>query len=372
MAKQHRFQETAIKLLADVGITVNGPQPWDMQIHDEDMYARVFAEGTLGFGESYMDGQWDSEQLDETMTRILGNGVHRKLPRNLKTAWLALQAKWTNRQNKRRAWIVGKEHYDLGNDLFAATFDARITGSCGYGKDATDLDSAQDAKLDLICRKIGLKEGNTVFDIGCGAFMSYAAETYGAICTGATISQEQVAYINEHYGHLSVHPKLMDYRDATGTYNHVVSMGMFEHVGPKNYGDYFKTVARLLEDDGFFLLHTIGSNSSVHSVDPWIDKWIFRNGVLPSIAQIGEAIEGLFMLEDWHSFGPDYDKTLMAWNEKFQNNWDSLKDEYDERFRRMWKFYLLSCAAGFRSRNIQLWQLVMSKHGVPGGYTTVR
>jgi cyclopropane-fatty-acyl-phospholipid synthase len=287
---------------------------------------------------------------------------------------MAIQAKWVNRQNKKRAWVVGERHYNLGNDLFAAHLDSRLTSSCGYWAEAQDLDAAQEAKLDLICRKIGLKEGQSVFDIGCGwgAFMGFAAEKYGAICSGVTVSQEQINYINERYGHLSVEATLNDYRDSTGEYDHVVSMGMFEHVGPKNFHAYFETAERLLKDGGFFLLQTIGSNTSVKAVDPWIDKWIFPNGVLPSVAQIGRAIEGLFMVEDWHNFGPDYDRTLMAWQQNFDSNWDSLKDKYDERFRRMWSFYLQSSAGGFRSRHIQLWQIVLSKQGVPGGYTTVR
>ncbi len=373
MAK-HELETTARRLLAEVGITVNGPNPWDMQVKDDRFYARVFAEGTLGFGESYMDGWWDSGRLDDTMTRILSGHLHERLPRNLKTLRLFLESKWTNRQNKKRAWIVGDQHYNLGNDLFAATFDSRLTGSCGYWKDATDLDAAQDAKLDLICRKIGLKEGQTVFDIGCGwgAFMGFAAEKYGARCTGVTISSEQVAYVSERYGHLSVEARLMDYRDATGEFDHVVSMGMFEHVGPKNYKSFFEVADRLLKDDGLFLLHTIGSNKSSDAIDPWMDKYIFENGVLPSVAQVGTAIEDLFVVEDWHNFGADYDKTLMAWHEKFESNWDSLKDSYDDRFYRMWKFYLLACAGGFRARNIQLWQVVLAKHGVAGGYTPVR
>ena len=202
--------------------------------------------------------------------------------------------------------------------------------------------------------------------------MGFAAEKYGATCSGVTISEEQVNYIAERYGHLPVTGMLKDYRDATGTFDHVVSMGMFEHVGPKNYRAYFETAERLLEDGGFFLLHTIGGNKSTNAIDPWMDKYIFMNGVLPSVSQIGGAIEGLFVVEDWHNFGADYDKTLVAWYEKFRSNWDSLKERYTERFYRMWKFYLLSCAGGFRSRNIQLWQIVLAKRGVPGGYVTVR
>ena len=371
---KHKFQDTAERLLASAGISINGLQPWDVQIHEERFYARVFAEGTVGFGEAYMDGWWDSAALDETMTRILRSRIQHQLPRNLKTLKLALQAKWTNRQNKSRVWMAGDQHYNLGNDLFAATFDSRLAGSCAYWRDATDLDTAQEAKLDLICRKIGLKEGQAVFDIGCGwgAFMGFAAEKYGARCTGITISQEQVSYIKKRYGHLPVKAHLMDYRDATGTYDRVVSMGMFEHVGPKNYRDYFTVADRLLSDGGLFLLHTIGSPRSADAIDPWMDKYIFINGVLPSVAQIGEAVEGLFVVEDWHNFGADYDKTLTAWFDKFDSNYEALKDRYDERFYRMWKFYLLACAGGFRARNIHLWQIVFAKQGVPGGYTTVR
>ena len=369
-----KFKEQAARLLAIAGVEINGGQPWDIQVHDERLYARVFAEGSLGFGEAYMDGWWDSGQLDETMARVLSAGVQHHLPKRFSTVKFALAAKWTNRQNKKRAWDVGDQHYNLGNDLFAATFDSRLTGSCGYWKEATDLDGAQDAKLDLVCRKIGLQAGQRVFDIGCGwgAFMGFAAERYGAVCTGATISREQVKYVQERYAGLPVEAQLKDYRDATGVYDHVASMGMFEHVGPKNYRVYFETAERLLKDDGLFLLHTIGSNRSANAIDPWMDKYIFVNGVLPSVAQIGRAIEGLFVVEDWHNFGADYDKTLVAWFEKFDSNWESLKDAYDERFYRMWKFYLLACAGGFRARNIQLWQIVLSKRGVPGGYATVR
>ena len=369
-----KFRDQAERLLATVEISINGSNAWDIQIHDERLYARVFAEGSIGFGEAYMDGWWDSDQLDETMARILGSSIQSQMPRSLHMAKLAMTARWTNRQNKRRAWDVGDQHYNLGNDLFAGTFDTRLTGSCGYWKDAQTLDAAQDAKLDLICRKIGLQAGQSVFDIGCGwgAFMGFAAEKYKAVCTGVTISKEQVKYIAEQYAQLPVRAMLKDYRDAKGVYDHVVSMGMFEHVGPKNYRDYFETAERLMKDDGLFLLHTIGGNQSSNAIDPWMDKYMFVNGVLPSVSQIGEAIEGLFVVEDWHNFGPDYDKTLVAWYEKFDSNWHSLKNIYNERFYRMWKFYLLACAGAFRSRRCQLWQIVLSKRGVSGGYTSVR
>ena len=374
VTKRHRFAATVEQLLASVGVAIDGSNPWDMQVHDDRVFARVFAEGTLGLGEAYMDGWWDSERLDEFTARCVQGGVPDSLPRNLRTLLLYLRARFANRQSKRRAFIAADVHYDLGNDLFAATLDARLTGSCGYWAEATNLDASQDAKLDLICRKIGLKAGDRVFDIGCGwgAFMGYAAEKYGAVCDGVTVSKEQVSYIHERYGHLPVTAKLLDYRDAAGEYDHIVSMGMFEHVGPKNYRTYFEMAHRLLKDGGLFLLHSIGGLRSAAQIDPWLDKYIFPNGVLPSIKQVGEAVEGLFMVEDLHNFGADYDKTLMAWHEKFESNWLSLKDRYSERFRRMWNYYLLSCAGGFRARHIQLWQFVLAKQGVAGGYVPVR
>ena len=372
--KPHKFADTARRLLAEAGIAVNGPNPWDIQVHDDRVYARVFAQGSLGLGEAYMDGWWDCEALDEMIARAIFHRVQDRIPRNLPTALLHVQARVANRQTKRRAFIVGEVHYDLGNDLFENTFDSRITGSCGYWKDADDLDAAQDAKLDLICRKIGLKPGQRVLDIGCGwgAFMGFAAEKYGAECYGVTISKEQVAYVHDRYAGLPVRADLLDYRDVQGEFDHVVSMGMFEHVGPKNYRAYFETAHRVLKDGGFFLLHTIGANRSSNQIDPWLDKYIFPNGALPSVAQIGRAIEGLFVVEDWHNFGADYDKTLTAWFRKFDANWHKLRDKYGERFYRMWKYYLLACAGGFRARHIQLWQVALAKRGVPGGYATVR
>jgi cyclopropane-fatty-acyl-phospholipid synthase len=371
----NRFVQAIARVLDSAGVRIDGASPWDFQVRDRRVFARILAEGTLGLGESYMDGWWDAEQLDEFFHRILRAGLQNCAPRSLKLLLYQLSARWTNRQSVRRAFIPAKVHYDLGNDLFEATFDTRLTGSCGYWCHATDLDSAQEAKHDLVCRKIGLKSGQQVFDIGCGwgAFMKFAAERYGAQCTGVTVSREQAAWGRERCRGLPVHFILGDYRGVTGEYDHLVSMGMFEHVGPKNYATYFRVAERLLKDDGLFLLHTIGSGDSTYAIDPWIDKYIFPNAVLPSVAQIGAAIEKRFLVEDWHNFGPDYDLTLVAWFQKFHGNWSRLREKYGgERFYRMWKYYLLSCAGGFRARAIQLWQIVLSKHGVPGGYVTVR
>jgi cyclopropane-fatty-acyl-phospholipid synthase len=166
--------------------------------------------------------------------------------------------------------------------------------------------------------------------------------------------------------------ELSDYRQFNSRgeqrFDRVASVGMFEHVGHKNYRPYFEMARRSLADDGLFLLHTIGKNTSGRAVDPWIEKYIFPNGVLPSAKELASAIEGKFVLEDWHSFGADYDRTLMAWFAQFNAAWPRLQSLYDERFYRMWRYYLLSCAGCFRARDTQLWQLVLSASGLKGGY----
>ncbi|MDH7798445.1 MULTISPECIES: cyclopropane fatty acyl phospholipid synthase [unclassified Beijerinckia] len=368
--------ETTVKnLLAIAGIEINGNKPWDIKVHDDRFYARSVAQGSLGFGESYMDGWWDCEKLDQLFDRLVGSRLSEKIPFNFKTAWLVLVSKIQNRQNMKRAFIAADVHYDLPVQIFEATFDKRLTGSCGYWKEAKDLDACQDAKLDLICRKIGLKQGQRVFDIGCGwgAFMGFAAEKYGAHCEGVTVSKEQVAYAMNRYANLSVKSTLMDYRNATGgPYDHLVSMGMFEHVGSKNYRAYFETARRLIKEDGLFCLHTIWGNEPEPAIDPWIDKYIFPNGVLPTVGQVTSAVHQLFVVEDVHNFGPYYDLTLMAWNDKFQSHRADMARDYGERFCRMWEYYLLCCAGGFRSRGISVGQFVLSPHGVREGYTAVR
>jgi cyclopropane-fatty-acyl-phospholipid synthase len=171
---------------------------------------------------------------------------------------------------------------------------------------------------------------------------------------------------------VAVEIKFQDYRTLHDIFDRIISIGMFEHVGSKNYGTYMQVVHRCLAPDGLFLLHTIAGNTSVSSTDPWINKYIFPNSMLPSAKQITSAAEGLFVLEDWHSFGPYYDDTLMAWYGNFKANWDKIRDAYDQRFFRMWAYYLLSCAGSFRARRNQLWQIVFSKKGVSGGYTSIR
>ncbi len=361
-------------LLAKAGVTINGAAPGDIQIHDERFYARVLAGGSLALGESYMDGWWDAQELDQFFDKIFRAKLHQQVRGGWQLALSYLINTLFNRQSKSRAFMVGEEHYDAGNDLYRQMLDRRLVYTCAYWRQANSLDEAQEAKLDLVCQKLNLKPGMHVLDIGCGwgSFAKFAAERYGVRVTGVTVSKEQVALGMELCQGLPVEILLQDYRDLTGQFDAIVSLGMFEHVGDKNYRSYFEVARRCLKDGGLFLLHTIGKSVGSRVTDPWIDKYIFPNGVLPSVAQMARGIEGLFVMEDWHNFGSDYDKTLMAWQQNFERSWDQIKQNYSERFRRMWRYYLLACAGAFRARSIQLWQIVLSKDGIPGGYKSLR
>ncbi|MFJ1268566.1 cyclopropane fatty acyl phospholipid synthase [Legionella lytica] len=357
-------------LLLLAGVQPNGKEPWDPQIHHEEFYTRILNEGSLGLGESYMDGWWDCSQLDQFFDRILGADIENKVKLN---QWLWPKLLWLrlfNQQSKKRALMVGQRHYDLGNDLFQAMLDQRMNYTCGYWLNATDLDMAQRNKLELTCQKLKLKPGMRVLDIGCGfgSFAKYAAENYAVSVVGITISKEQREYAQKNCAGLPVEIRFQDYRDLHERFDRIVSLGMFEHVGYLNYRTYMQKAADCLQDDGLFLLHTIGNNITTTFCDPWINKYIFPNGMLPSMRQISKAVEGLFVMENWANFGAYYDQTLMAWYDNFAHHWPGLQPQYDERFYRMWRYYLLSCAGGFRARSMQLWQIVLSKHGVRGGY----
>ena len=366
------FKKAVENLLATVDIQINGPRPWDIQIHNEGFYARVLSGGALGLGESYMDGWWDCKAVDQFMTRLLGGRLDKIVKgSNLSFFMMLLRARFSNAQSAKRAYIVGEEHYDTGNDLFTLMLDERMNYSCGFWKEAESLNQAQEAKLDLICRKMQFKPGMTVLEIGCGwgGFAKYAAENYGVSVYGVTISREQKKLAEDICKGLDVTFELKDYRELDTEYDRIVSIGMFEHVGYKNYREYMEIANRCLKDDGLFLLHTIGRNTSEKTTDSWTNKYIFPNGMTPSTQQVGAATEGLFQIEDWHSFGQYYDTTLMAWHENFQKHWNELEGNYDARFKRMWQYYLLTAAASFRARRNQLWQLVLSKGGVKGGYS---
>ncbi len=353
-------------------------RPWDLLLHNERLGARVKREGLVGLGDAYVDGWWDCESLHELFYRAFRADLPAQL-RNHPRVWLDyLNYKLRDLQNRTHARANVESHYDLGNDVFLTMLDPYLQYTCGYWSTACTLDQAQLDKLDLICRKLSLKPGMTMLDLGCGwgGLARFAAERYGARVTGVTLSAEQLAYAKEKCRGLDVEFFLRDYRDVKGTFDRVTSIGMFEHVGSRHHRSAMKLVDSCLAKDGLALIHFIASRDSfpnrTHSEVSWINKHIFPGIILPSIKQIGAAIDNLFVLEDLHNFGAHYDLTLMAWNDNFQRGWPALKEKYGERFYRMWMHYLHSCAAAFRARDYQLFQLVLSKDGVPGGYVSVR
>jgi len=375
---QERFQQRVVDLLAEAGIAVDGTRPWDIHVHDPHFYARVLAHGSLGLGESYMEGWWDAGSLDDFLVHLLQAGLDQRV-HGAGELWDALRARALNLQSRSRSHVVGERHYDLGNDLYRAMLGKRLVYSCGYwtqpdGQVLPDLDAAQEAKLDLVCRKLRLQPGMRVLDIGCGwgEALKFAAERYGTSGVGITISRQQADYARELCAGLPIEIRLQDYRELDEPFDAAFSLGMFEHVGAKNYRTYMEVAQRCLPESGLFLLHSIGTNRSVSHTDPWIGRYIFPNSMLPSAAQIAQAMEGLFVLEDWHGFGADYDLTLQAWRRNIERAWPSLPARYDERFRRMWRYYLAASMATFRTRSSQLWQLVLSRGGVPGGYLAPR
>lgn len=367
------FRSKVGSLLRGTDIRINGNRPWDIRVHDKRFFRRVVGGASLALGETYMNGLWDCDALDEMMTRLLRSGLDRRV-RSLALALDMTVAKVINLQNPRRAFAVGKKHYDNGNDLYRNMLDSRMIYSCGYRKDAKTLDEAQEAKLELIGRKLGLRRGMRVLDIGCGwgGTAEYLAERYECEVLGITVSEKQVEYAKERGSGLPVEIRYQDYRKVSERFDRIVSVGMFEHVGARNYGTFMRKTRELLKPDGMMLLQTIGGNRSVNHGDPWMSRYIFPNSMLPSIRQIADASEEVFVMEDWHNFGADYDRTLLEWVANFDDSWEELADTYGERFRRMWRYYLLTSAAGFRTRKNQLWQIVFSPRGIDGGYVSVR
>lgn len=364
------------EMAASAGVFFNGKNPWDIQVHDPQLYQRILSDGSLGFGEAYMDGMWSCNALDTLFQRLLSMDVDDKIKRmtRLRLVGAVLRNRLFNLQSENRAYQVGEQHYDIGNDVFEAMLDNTMSYSCGFWQHADNLQQAQYDKLEMICRKLQLQPGEHLLEIGCGwgGLAHYAATRYGVRVTGITVSKEQQKMARERCAGLPIDIQLTDYRKVEGRFDKVASVGMFEHVGSKNYSAYFDTVIRVMKDNGLFLLHTIGNYITLPTVDTWIDKYIFPNGKLPSAKEITENLENRFIIEDWHNFGQDYDKTLMAWWKNFDQSWPALEARYGQRFYRMWQYYLMSCAGYFRSRQGQLWQLVLSKRTRQETYRSIR
>lgn len=368
------------RALDDAQITINGQSSTDPHVHCERVFERILVGGVRVVGESYMDGSWDVEDLAGMYCRVLCANADAPF-QSIGIVYPWIRAHMLNLNTPLRARKAIQAHYDIGNDLYGRMLDPSMTYSCGYWKDAYSLAEAQFNKYELICRKLGLKKGKParILDVGCGwgGFLTHAAREYGVTGVGVTLAENQLTVAKDRTRGLPITIRLEDYRYISdGPFDHIVSIGMFEHVGQKNYETFFKKMRSLLKSDGLFLLHTIGAPQTWGSSDPWYDRYIFRDYWLPSVAQIGVASNGHFILKDWHTFGHDYDTTMCAWYENFKSAWPDLKKYYEHResgqFYRMWKFYLLSTAGAFRANRIDLWQMVFSPNGVPGGYVSVR
>ena len=377
-SKMHLRKNSAKTMVTDLlqlaHITINGDEPWDIHVHNDYFYEHILRDKDLGLAEAYMDRWWDCPRIDMLIERLIEANIETKIKNNLRIGLKLLITNLFNLQTKKRAFQVGIKHYDIGNDLFQIMLGSEMNYTCGYWKDAGTLEQAQLAKLDLTCKKLLLKPGMRLLDVGCGwgGLAKFAAENYGVNVVGITISHQQKELAKERCKDLPVDIRFQDYRDLNETFDRIVSLGMFEHVGYLNYRSYMQIIHNCLSDEGIFLLHTIGGNVSTTHTTPWISKYIFPNSMVPSITQIGKAVEKLFIMEDWHNFGVDYYKTLMAWHHNFNEGWGQIQENYNERFFRMWNYYLLYCAGGFRARDIQLWQVVFSKKGLIERYDAPR
>ncbi|MEE4263226.1 MAG: cyclopropane fatty acyl phospholipid synthase [Desulfobacteraceae bacterium] len=368
------FEKMLLPIFDTAGVSIDGKAPWDIEVHHSGFYRRVMLEGSLGLGESYMDGWWDCAALDQFFERIIRAGLHNRNERVWPSKLLSFSNALRNMQQRHRARKVVQHHYDPHSDIIVAFLDPYNQYSCGYFKETDDLNQAQKMKLDLICRKLQLSSNDRVLDIGCGwgGFARYAAENYRCRVTGISTSGEQLDYARQHCQGLPVQFHQCDYRQLKGTFDKILVCGMIEHVGYKNYRTIMQKVGECLSDEGLFLLQTIGGSTSVVSNDPWIEKYFFPNSMLPSLPQITEAAEDLFVTEDLHSFGHYYDNTLMAWYQNFQARWPEIKSRGSQRDFRMWSYYFLHLAGTFRARKTQLWQFVFSKKGIPGGLPVFR
>ena len=370
MSLESKYQ----KILAKGDIEINGTRAWDIKVNNPKLWRHVLLKGELGFGEAYMAGWFDVEHLDEFFYRLTRFVIREINMTNVSSMFLKFISNILNLQTTKRAFKVGKAHYNIGNNLYKKMLGTTMIYTCGYWKNANSLEESQEAKFHLIAKKLMLKPGMSVLDIGCGfgSMMAFLAKEYDVKVLGITVSKEQEYYINRNYKAPSVKVKVMDYRSIRGKFDRIYSLGMFEHVGYKNYKTYMKVCSKALKSDGLMLLHTIGDSVSNYNTNPWIEKYIFPNSMIPSLSQISKSAEGVFVIEDVQNFGYDYYKTLLAWYKNFNHNWQFLKAKYDDTFYRMWSYYLLSCAGAFRGRYLQLFQVVMSPNGIEGRYNATR
>ena len=350
-------------------------------IHDERFFLRAMMGADIGLGESYMDGDWTTPDL-VTLVRVIVRNLRTIDSRNrFASAIRGLVARMHHRLAGNS--ITGsrrniRAHYDIGNDFYRLFLDRQMNYSSGYfTRPGEPLEAAQELKLDLICRKLRIEPGDRVLEIGCGwgGFAMHAARRYGAQVTGITISEEQFKFAAERVASANLGPGgakilLEDYRKVRGQFDKIVSIEMFEAVGLDHYDEFFGACDRLLTPNGSMLLQTITlpdqQLAGYRKRVDWIQRYIFPGSELASISEIHQSLARVTQLSTVHSesFGLHYAETLSQWRERFFQNLDGVRQlGFDERFQRMWDFYLGWCEGAFRERYINVAQLLFVKNG---------
>ena len=354
-----------------------GPRDSEPHLHltirDQRTYDRIITFASLGFGEAYMDGWWD--EADDNLVELIGlfyrNRVYSRasqkltiplvlniLTQRLKTVPLLIQNSRKNVQY----------HYDLGNDFYQLFLDPTLTYSCGYQLHQTDdLETMQRQKYEVICRKLALKPGESLIDIGCGwgGMLIYAAQNYGVSGVGVTLSQEQAKLARERIAEQGLTDRItievQDYRKVSGKFDKFVSIGMFEHVGKGNFATFMEQARELLKPHGTGMLHTIVTETSERN-GPWVDKYIFPGGYAPQLHEISREMRAAKLpIAHCENLKPHYAETLKRWGENFAANREAvaaLSPIYNERFQRMWRLYLQSFEASFRYGSLHVYQIL--------------
>lgn len=355
-------------------------------VHDPRFYRRTVLASTLGLADAYANRDFETPDLETLLTLLAAHArnarekafAEDRLPpmQHPLAWWLQVLCRSTDQQSPRRSKRVGRNHYDLSVSMYERMLGPSMAYSCGYwNEDARNLDEAQFNKYELLCRKLGLKRGMRILEIGCGwgGFAAYAIKKYDVTVVGVSISKRQIAYIQSRHAELceagALDVRFMDYRDIPRdfpeAFDAAVSIGMFEHVGPRHYDAYMRVAWRALKPGGKFLLHTIVGNGGI---DPFVWYRVFIGGVLPMEWQVARVAKRYFVLENLENFGYDYYLTLNAWRENYKKAYQQLNESPDERESRFWEFYLTFCAVLFKVRLLQLNQYVFSRGGETYGY----
>jgi cyclopropane-fatty-acyl-phospholipid synthase len=348
-----------------------------LNVSDDSVWYDIITKANLGIAEGYMHGKIDVDPLPLFLSLLNDTSIGTRRKEKFDVLGMVIGAieaptqmmGWLfNLQTKELSSRVTKQHYDAGNDLYEVMLGPSMSYTCAYWKDAENLDQAQEAKFNLIMRKLELQPGMKVADLGMGWGTAAAyMHKHGKVnVTGVSLSEKQVEWAQNNLVKDGLRFIWSDYRehcedpDIVGTYDRIYSIGMFEHIGPKNYEPFFKCIKALLKPDGLAVVHTIGEPDFVAASDQFLEKYIFPGAVIPTLPMATKAFEHHFILEDFQNFGHDYSKTLAAWHVNSLKFFRENPNAYSPEFQRMWEYYLKMCEALFELRINQLWHFVLS------------